>query len=182
MIAGHAATLFREKGYNAASMRELADRMGIEAPSLYNHIDNKAEILQTICSSVADKFTKHLEEIELKEITAAKKLEALIRFHIKIMVTHFDSLFVSNHEWRHLPDQAKKEFLQKRKNYETGMVQIIKQGITDGELKNHHPQIAALTILSALRGLEFWHKYHGIVKEKLLENNIVQQLLTGIKK
>lgn len=182
VISQNAALLFRQKGYSAASMRELAELINIEAPSLYNHIDNKAHLLQLICEDIAGKFTRHLEEVEANELPASKKLEQLIRFHIKMMVTHFDALFVANHEWKHLPELAQTAFLQQRKNYENGMVQIIKQGITEGELKNHHPQIAALTILSALRGLEFWHKYHKLVKEKILENNIVQQLLTGIKK
>ncbi len=182
VILKHAASLFRKKGFSAAGMRELAGEMKIEAPSIYNHFNSKAHILEKICENIAEKFTGHLKETEKKELSAAKKLEQLIRFHIKIMVTHFDELFVANHEWKHLPEVAQNDFLQQRKNYEQAMVQMIKQGITEGDLKNHHPLITALTILSALRGLEFWHKYHGLVKEKMLENNIVQQLLTGIKK
>ena len=48
IIIKKAALLFRTKGFNAASMRELAEAVGVEAPSLYNHIGSKSELLQAI--------------------------------------------------------------------------------------------------------------------------------------
>jgi AcrR family transcriptional regulator len=53
IIYREAARLFREKGYNAASMRELAERVQLKASSLYNHIGSKEEILVKICAQYA---------------------------------------------------------------------------------------------------------------------------------
>ena len=49
VIIESAATLFKTRGFNAASMRDLAGAVGVEAPSLYNHIGGKSELLQSIC-------------------------------------------------------------------------------------------------------------------------------------
>ena len=57
VIVKAAATLFHEKGYKAASMRDLAERVGVEAASLYNHIRSKTELLHDICFNVANIFT-----------------------------------------------------------------------------------------------------------------------------
>ncbi len=86
VIIAKAAKLFREKGFSATSMRDLAEHVGVEAASLYNHISSKAEILQEICFKVATKFISHIEEIDSKDIPSIKKIEAILRFHIRQMI------------------------------------------------------------------------------------------------
>ena len=180
VICAHAALLFREKGYNAASMRELADRMGIEAPSLYNHIGSKAEMLENICNNVSAIFIQEARQIQVSELSPEKKLEALIRQHIKITFRLFNEVYVSNYEWKHLPTDALELFLAQRRNYEQVWVQVLKAGMVQKEFRKSHPHITVLTILSALKGIEFVHKYRGHLSNRVLENNIVNQLLKGV--
>ena len=73
MILINAAELFRKKGFAAASVRELAEALGIEAPSLYNHIGSKAELLQEICFEVAKDYTAHMEEVLVSKKMRRKK-------------------------------------------------------------------------------------------------------------
>jgi TetR/AcrR family transcriptional regulator, cholesterol catabolism regulator len=79
VITKKGAALFRKKGFAASSMRELADNIGVEASSLYNHIGSKSEILQNICFKVANDFNMHLGEVEKKGGNAVSKLGDLIR-------------------------------------------------------------------------------------------------------
>ena len=62
-ITTAAARLFREKGFEAASMRDIAASLGIEAASLYSHIKSKDEILETICFNMAGKLLKAIDEV-----------------------------------------------------------------------------------------------------------------------
>jgi AcrR family transcriptional regulator len=182
VILKKAAALFRAKGYKASSMRELALKIGIEAPSLYNHIGSKSELLQSICFTVADEFNSYMQQIELLNATVAHRLEKLIRFHIQVMLESFDEVYVSNHEWKYLDEPQLANFLAQRKQYEFRMQQLISEGIKKKELKPVHPQVAVLTILSAVRGLEFWQRYKKEITAETLADNMVSHLLTGLIK
>ncbi len=182
VILKNASTLFRKKGFKATSLRELAETMDIEAPSLYNHIGSKAELLEDICFSVAKDFTEYIDTIISSKENAVEKISKLIGFHIQKMYADFDYVYVSNHEWKLLPKKQLAEFLAQRKAYENAFVDIIQEGIKKKTIKNIHPQITVLTILSALRGLEFLHSHKNEYSLESIEENMIQHLLTGIKK
>ncbi len=179
VIAHKAAYLFRVKGFKASSMRELADLIGVEAPSLYNHIGSKNELLNAICFSIANEFTDHLTKIEKETSASVKKLEQIIRFHINIILKKFDEVFVVNHEWKHLQEPFLSNFLNQRKSYEKRLIAIVEKGIKQKEIKNIEPKLIIFTILSAVRGLELWHRNKKLMDDKKLEHSMIAQLTTG---
>ena len=182
IIIKKAALLFRTKGFNAASMRELAEAVGVEAPSLYNHIGSKSELLQAICLKVANEFTTQLDETENINTGITNKIELIIRFHINMMLEEFDEVFVANHEWKHLQEPFLSNFLNQRRGYEKKLVTLIEEGIKKKELKNINPYVVVLTLLSAVRGLEFWQRHKKNISTKVLEDDMVTHLLNGITK
>jgi AcrR family transcriptional regulator len=180
MIAKGAATLFKTKGFKATSMRAIAEVVGVEAPSLYNHIGSKTELLQLICFKVAKKFTAHLSDIENASGPVAEKIESIIRFHIQMMLENFDEVFVANHEWKHLEDTTLTNFLHQRQSYEKRLVTLIEKGINKKELRKQNAYAVVLTILSAVRGLEFWQRHKKNISAQVLEDTMVDHLLNGI--
>ncbi len=181
-IIQKAAFLFKTKGYSATSMRELADSLGVEAPSLYNYIGSKSELLQSICSKMANEFHLNLDVVENNTATAVAKVEAIVRFHIQKMLNNFDEVFVANHEWKHLKEPMLSSFLNQRRNYEKRVMAVFENGIEKNELRITNPYVAVLTILSAVRGLEFWYGHKKNVTQEELENEMVKNLLNGIVK
>ena len=182
LITQKATVLFRLKGYSSASMRHLAEKVGVEAPSQYNHIGSKSEILQTICFKVANTFTCYLDSIKKKLKKNTAMLEAIIRFHIKMMHTSFDEVYVANYEWKHLKEPYLSNFLVQRRGYEKRLMEILEAGMLAGELKKTNAYISVLTILSAVRGLEFLPARKKDISNAELENNMVNHLLKGIIK
>ncbi len=59
---------------------------------------------------------------------------------------------------------------------------FIEEGINKNEIKAVNPYVTVLTILSAVRGLEFWQRNKKNVPLQVLENDMVNQLLNGIVK
>jgi len=182
VIIEKASRLFREKGFGAASMRDLAEHVGVEAASLYNHIQSKSEILQTICFRVANKFMTNLETVETSPQSTLKKMEDVIRLHIRMMLDQYEFVYIADHEWRHLPEPYLSNFLSQRRSYRKRLGNIIEDGITRGEMKDIDPYVAVLTILSAISGIDSWQRSRKSTSAEDLESNMVKYLIEGLKK
>ena len=181
IIFEEAARLFRDKGYNAASMRDLADRVGLErASSLYSHIRSKEEILQKICMDNALKFVEGIKKVEEEEQGAREKIIALIRLHIKIATEDMTSVTVFNDEWRHLSSPHLEEFLSLRHDYEQRFLAIIEVGITSGDFKSMDSKVALYSILSSVRWIHYWYKPGRDLDTAEIEANLIKLLTSGL--
>ncbi len=181
LIVQKAACMFREKGFPATSMRDLAESVGIEAASLYNHIQSKSEILQYIISRISDDCNKHLDELENAGLSGLQKIDSVIRFHIQMMLQKFEDYHVMINEWIHLEPQPLADFISQRRSYVQRLESFVSEGIAAKEIKPILPYVAVLTILSAVRGLEFWHRSQKNYTPEELEENMVTYLIGGLK-
>jgi AcrR family transcriptional regulator len=181
LIVQKAASMFRDKGFPATSMRDLAESVGIEAASLYNHIQSKSEILQQIIFRISDDCNKHLAELDNGNLTNLQKIESITRFHIRMMLNRIEEYHVMINEWIHLESSALTDFIVQRRSYVQKLESYISDGIAAKEIKPILPYVAVLTILSAVRGLEFWHRSQKKYTPEELEENMVTYLIGGLR-
>lgn len=181
-IVSTAAKLFRKKGYNAVSMRDLAQALDIKAASLYNHISSKQEILAIIILEVAENFTEHINSIFSQHINSIEKLESVIKNHIQITVEKTDALACLNNDWMHLGRSDLENYLVMRNAYEAKMRSIIEQGIQQQELQDRNVDLVLFSLLSTLRTLHLWYSKNKNVSTQLLFEEMKQNLLHGIIK
>lgn len=176
-----AARLFKEKGYSAVTMRDLAKAMGIKAASLYNHIDSKQDILKTIIISLAEEFTAGMATILDSEISSLDKLRSIVALHIGITGENTDGMASLNNDWMHLEEKLD-YYLMLRRNYEDNFRKIIQQGIASGEIVNRDPDIMLFSILSTLRSLYIWIPDKRNLDPQQLSHELSAILLNGINK
>ena len=179
-IINVAAKLFKEKGYSAVTMRDIAQAMDIKAASLYNHIKSKQEILVLIVIEIAEEFTKVIDEIVNSEISAIKKIENVIQLHIDITLRNADALACLNNDWMHLTDNDLVYFIKMREDYEESFRTIIIKGIADGEVKNLNIEVVIFSTLSTLRTLYLWYGKKKSPNPQVLKSNMIEVLLNGI--
>ena len=176
-----AQNLFRERGYMATSMRDLASAVGVEPASLYNHFKSKSAILQAICFDLADQFFEAIDGLD-KELSPETQLAKAIEFHIIVIVKNLDASGVFLHEWRFLEEPHLTAFKKMRYEYETRFERILMEGIEEGVFKKIDIKFYMLNLFSSMNWIYDWYKPEG----KLSVNDISQQLtdllLNGIKK
>jgi AcrR family transcriptional regulator len=179
-ILAQAASLFRANGFNATTMRQLAVQLNMEAASLYNHISSKEELLREICFSVANDFNTQLSSVQAEASSPLQKLEAILRFHISMLLSRPDDVYVSNRDWKHLKEPWLTNFLTQRRQYEQQLAHIVQQGIDAGQLRPLQPAVAVLGMLSAVRSIEYWQRSKRPIAGPQATDDLIALLLNGI--
>ena len=83
-ILDAAEDLFAENGYSATSLADVADRVGIRSPSLYNHFKNKEALYQAVLERLMEIFSEPLNELAREPVTYERVfqwLETIVRQH-----------------------------------------------------------------------------------------------------
>lgn len=182
LIKEKAARLFRQKGYQATTMRDLATSVGVKAASLYNHVSSKQMILAELLMEVARAFTKGMEDIENSSLTSVEKLEKLVSLHIRMTVERTDAVSIITGEWIHLEEPVFTEYTTLRDSYEQKFKNIISNCIDDGYFEEVNIDIALYSILSSLRWLYSWYGKHRNISPIELEKQMIHCLIIGLRK
>ena len=81
-----ALDLFSENGYNAVSVRDIADKLPIHKSTIYSHYKSKEEILDSIIQSLVDEITNNSNQIPLEDLIDKMEPEILLNNIIRPMV------------------------------------------------------------------------------------------------
>ena len=140
-------TLFKEKGYAAVTMRDIAKALDIKAASLYNHITSKQDILKYVIISLAEEFTNGMNTIYNSSESNIHKIDQIISLHVDIAYRNPYQMASLNNDWMHLEKDVT-YYLELRDSYEDNFRKIIKNGIETGELTDANPEAVSYTHLT----------------------------------
>ncbi len=177
-----AAGLFRERGYSAVTMRDLAQAVNLQAASLYNHISGKQEILSHIILDLAGRFTAGMDEVVMGGDSAFAKAEKLINLHINLALSKTDALAVMNNDWMHLEGEPYQEYKAQRREYDLAFRNILKEGIATAEFKDHQVDTVLFAFLSTLRTLYLYLPKKSAEEIDLIRIQLPQILLKGLSR
>ena len=82
-IVSAAAKVFRTKGYHAATVRDIADEVGLLKGSLYHHFDSKEELLYLVVKEPIAQMYRTMAEIAAADGRAVDKLRRAISAHLR---------------------------------------------------------------------------------------------------
>ena len=178
-----AQTLFKEKGYAGSSMRDIAQIMGIEAPSIYNHVNSKHDLLKRICFEIADKFLLIINNIKKAGSShPAITLQTIILEHVKVVTENHDASAVFTNEWRFLEACDLENFIKLRNKYERFIEKTIKDGLEQGIFKTSNTKLVTLSLLTTLNGIYHWYNPNGRLKAEDISHNIMNLYFLGLKR
>ena len=160
-VLNAACELFAEHGYQATSMRDIANAVGVRAPSLYNHVSAKQDILYKIMETAMDRaidaLAVALDGVEDIAEQLRKATESLVLDFLR----YPSEVTVCNNEVRSLQPANRVAIVAKRDHYAAQVRTIIDQGCRSGRFHTRSPQLAAFAVLEMGNGAKSWFRPGG---------------------
>lgn len=176
-----AEKLFRERGYAAIGMRELAREVGIEAPSIYNHYKSKDDLLREICQDIAVQFFKAFEAIEGLGDKPAQKIKQLMKAHVSVIAQNLEASEVFFNEWMFLQEPHLSHFNKLRYEYEMKFREVIESGMKQGSFKKMNSKLVTFAIFSSLNATYDLLKSNKPMAKERIAEDIANLLLNGLE-
>jgi AcrR family transcriptional regulator len=161
-IVRAAADVFRDLGYEASTLNDIAERLGTDRASLYYYVGSKEELLHEIVSSVLKENVATAERVAKSDAPAIEKMTKLL----EEMMLSFDRNYP--HMYIHIEDLALISRLnsewavrvrQRMKVFESIVLGIFEQGRMEGSFRTDLPiDISAFALFGMVNWTHRWYK------------------------
>jgi AcrR family transcriptional regulator len=154
-----AIDIFWQKGYRAASIQDVADKVGVLKGSLYYYIESKEDLLWRIIEDVHKEWSEILSEAGAIDAGPTERIHAFIKLHVEWYLKNVKEVGVFFREWHHLTGDRLKTLKQRRRRYEQVIRDLITAAQDAGEASPAlDVQLAARYILASVNAVPDWYR------------------------
>ncbi|MBX3437007.1 MAG: TetR family transcriptional regulator, partial [Planctomycetaceae bacterium] len=160
-ICRTAAKIICEKGFDAASMNDIASAVNLTKAGLYYYTTGKQDLLFRIID-----FAMSLVEERVVQVCAGiddprVRLERMIRNHVLLVADGGGQISILSDEVNCLPQPQRKAIIQRKRHYLGFVRETLRELEASGELQDLNPDIAALNIFATISGVARWYRQGG---------------------
>ncbi len=170
-IHEQAVQLFYELGYHPTSLRRIAGRVGVLAPSIYNHFSSKEELFYTIVSRTMRDLTTGAIEAVAGASQPTEKLRAFVEHMVRFHGSRRIEAGVTDNQFRYLGEPLRNRVIEMRDELQRVLEKILEEGVERGEFTIPDIKITAYAILTMTTYVALWYRPAG----RLNLNEIARQ-------
>jgi AcrR family transcriptional regulator len=158
-ITNGAGDLFVRSGFHGTSMREVADRVGLRASSLYRHVKSKQELLLRVLERLMDDALDGARTAIAAGDEPRQCVRRLVRANIGLARPNETALLQS--ELKNLAPNYRRQIIRKQHEYRRLWLAVLDQGVEQGLFKIEDPKLAFFAVIGALNYVEHWFNPSG---------------------
>lgn len=177
-----AAQLFREKGYERTTVRDLAAAVGMQSGSLFYHFKTKGEILAEVMQQGIEQVISNMEAALVGVAEPRERLVALTHSHLHTLLSNEQAALASLlYDWKSLPAELQTDILNARNRYELQCREEFRNAQSAGYLPSDDSVDIAITVrfwLGSINWTPQWYKADGSMAIDKLAEQLVARLLS----
>jgi TetR/AcrR family transcriptional regulator, cholesterol catabolism regulator len=175
------ARLFREKGFDGTSIRDISSAAGMHSGSPFYHFKTKQDILVAVMEQGLAEGLRKSEEVMAQSLPPEQKLKGLIRAQLgTILEEGNDFIPVLLYDWRSLTPANRRRIVALKDRYDA----LWQQVIDDLQREGHMPddaQLMRLLILGAVNWAGTWHRAGGRLSVDEIADGAAQLFLRSTR-
>lgn len=172
-----AAAAFREHGFAATGMREIAEQAELSPANLYYYFKSKDELLFFCQDQALDRLLAAVEEAAGER--AEERLLGVIRAHVRCVLDEVDG--ASAHvAVDALPLELRQKIASKRDRYERAVRRLVSQGVEAGEFRACDPTLVTRALRGALNWTVQWYRPGGRTSPARVADEYAEYLVRGL--
>ena len=175
-----AAQIFREKGFHATSMQDIANSVQLQKASLYHHISSKQEILLAVLDQALDILIEHVEPVVDSDLPSEEKLKLAMKKYIERVTGSADLAAVLLLEHRSLEPRLRARHNARRDRFEELWRKIVREGVERGEFRPMDPAVVTFALLGVQNWLITWYREGGRLDGSQLAEQFAELFLHGL--
>lgn len=182
-IVAVASKIFTRFGFRKTSMEEIAMAAKKGKSSIYYYFNSKEDIFRAVVEKEAEELKKDLNYAIEKVDDPIEKLRTYVLFRMHKLNTLTNYYAVLKHEYLEHLDFIEKMRLEYDRNEIRILKKILQDGIDQGKFRVEEPELAAVAIATAMKGMEiplFIKKEHGNIEDRL--DSLINFLFYGLVK
>lgn len=178
-ILRSALRAFREKGYHATTLDDIAARLGVHKTALYHYFSDKESILYACHRESLAEVARLMKEARDRYDGAADRLAFLVREHVRVMTDTLEGSPLA-FEVTALTSAHQAEVIALRDRYERELRRLVAQGMKSGEFRRIDPKTAVFAILGAINWIARWYRPEGSLSAPQLGSAFAAHLVGGL--
>lgn len=179
-IVHTAAQIFRQKGYHATSMQDIAEAVHLRKASLYHHISSKQELLLAILDEALDVLIADIQQVVDSEAPPEQKLRQAIHKYIERITTNADLAAVLLLEHRNLNPESSRKHITRRDRFEQLWRRIIREGVESGTFRPTDEVVVTFALMGVQNWLVTWYQEGGRLQSEQLADQFTALFLHGL--
>ncbi|OGO16054.1 MAG: hypothetical protein A2Y93_08425 [Chloroflexi bacterium RBG_13_68_17] len=176
-----AAEIFRQKGYQASSMQDIADAVGLQKASLYHHVASKQEILVEILDQALDLLISDMQAVLATDLAPDAQLRQAIRSYVGRMTQEVSLAAVLQLEHRNLEPRIRARHIARRDRYDALWRELIRRGVEKGTFHAVDEDIVAFAVLGVQNWMITWYRPDGRLAPEAIADQFADLFLSGLR-
>lgn len=178
-VLSEAAQLFRRRGFQATSMDDIAEALGVTKGALYRYVKGKDEILfecYRMSEALGDLALKRADEMP------GTAMQKLTTFFVEFIEGYLQSDFASPAmvDLDVLSPVQRQAIVKGRDRIDKGVRAIVELGVADGSIRPCEPKFVVLYLMSSVNWMPSWYSPDGDLSPAGLARSFADTMVAGL--